>query len=96
MSLLDDEIAPRRVLILAAHPAPRRSFAGKALRRAVQDMEGVTFVDLYAEYPRQDINPDVEQTRVEAHDVIIFLHPFFWYSTPAILKEWQDIVLEHG
>jgi glutathione-regulated potassium-efflux system ancillary protein KefG len=20
----------------------------------------------------------------------------FWYSTPAILKEWQDLVLEHG
>jgi putative NADPH-quinone reductase len=20
----------------------------------------------------------------------------FWYSTPSILKEWQDIVLEHG
>jgi glutathione-regulated potassium-efflux system ancillary protein KefG len=30
------------------------------------------------------------------HDVIIFHHPFFWYSTPAILKEWQDLVLEHG
>lgn len=23
-------------------------------------------------------------------------HPFYWYSTPALLKEWQDLVLEHG
>jgi glutathione-regulated potassium-efflux system ancillary protein KefG len=23
-------------------------------------------------------------------------HPLYWYSTPAILKEWQDLVLEHG
>ncbi|MEE2526480.1 NAD(P)H-dependent oxidoreductase [Hyphobacterium sp. HN65] len=96
MSILDDNTQPRRILILAAHPAPRRSVAGKALRRAAAEVEGVTLADLYAEYPRQDINADREQARLEAHDVIIFLHPFFWYSTPAILKEWQDIVLEHG
>jgi putative NADPH-quinone reductase len=28
--------------------------------------------------------------------VIVFMHPLYWYSTPAILKEWQDLVLEHG
>jgi glutathione-regulated potassium-efflux system ancillary protein KefG len=28
--------------------------------------------------------------------VIVFQHPFYWYSCPAILKEWQDLVLEHG
>ncbi len=27
---------------------------------------------------------------------MILQHPFFWYSTPAILKEWQDLVLEYG
>jgi len=26
----------------------------------------------------------------------VFQHPFYWYSCPAILKEWQDLVLEHG
>ena len=30
------------------------------------------------------------------HDIVVFMHPFFWYSTPAILKEWQDLVLQHG
>jgi glutathione-regulated potassium-efflux system ancillary protein KefG len=59
-------------------------------------MDGVTLADLHAEYPRLDIDADREQQRAEAHDVLIFLHPFYWYSTPAILKEWQDIVLEHG
>ncbi len=28
--------------------------------------------------------------------MVVFQHPFYWYSTPAILKEWQDLVLEHG
>ena len=30
------------------------------------------------------------------HDIVVWQHPFYWYSTPAILKEWQDLVLEHG
>ena len=54
-------------------------------------MEGVTFVDLYAEYPRFEIDVDREQARLLAHDVIVFQNPLFWYSTPAILKEWQDL-----
>ena len=24
------------------------------------------------------------------------MFPMFWYSTPSILKEWQDLVLEYG
>lgn len=36
-----------------------------------------------------------EQELLVAHEVIVFQHPFFWYSTPAILKEWQDLVLQH-
>ena len=63
---------------------------------AARNAEGVTFVDLYAEYPRFDIDVDQEQRRLEAADVVIFQHPLYWYSTPSILKEWQDLVLEHG
>jgi putative NADPH-quinone reductase len=53
-------------------------------------------VDLYAEYPAFDIDVEREQGRLLANDVIAFLHPLYWYSTPALLKEWQDLVLEHG
>lgn len=28
--------------------------------------------------------------------MIVFQHPFYWYSTPALFKEWQDRVLEYG
>lgn len=59
-------------------------------------MDGVTVNDLYEAYPEFDIDVSHEQALVEAHDIIIFHHPLFWYSTPAILKEWQDLVLEHG
>ena len=56
----------------------------------------MTFADLYADYPDFQIDIDREQARLLEHDVIVFMHPLYWYSTPAILKEWQDLVLEHG
>ena len=59
-------------------------------------MEGITFHDLYQAYPEMDIEVKPEQQLVDDHDIIIFHHPFYWYSAPAILKEWQDLVLQHG
>lgn len=59
-------------------------------------MDGISLVDLYAEYPRFEIDVDREQQRLLAHDVILFQFPLFWYSTPALIKEWLDLVLELG
>jgi hypothetical protein len=86
----------RRILVLFAHPSLDRSEANRPLAEAARAVEGVTLADLYAEYPSFEIDVDREQERLLAHDVICFLHPLYWYSTPAILKEWQDLVLEHG
>jgi glutathione-regulated potassium-efflux system ancillary protein KefG len=85
-----------KVLINFAHPAIARSKINAALRTAVEDLEGVTFNDLYATYPDFLIDVKREQHLCEDHDVIIFQHPFYWYSTPAIMKEWLDLVLQHG
>lgn len=63
---------------------------------AANELAGVTLVDLYAEYPTFEIDVDREQQRLREHDAIVFLHPLYWYSTPALLKEWQDLVLEYG
>ncbi len=87
---------PRRVLVLFAHPSIDRSEVNAELLAASLDREGVTVVDLYAEYPDYQIDIDLEQQRLRDHDVIVFMFPLYWYSTPAILKEWQDLVLEYG
>jgi putative NADPH-quinone reductase len=58
-------------------------------------MEGVTFIDLYATYPRFKIDIDAEQARLLEHDALVLQFPIYWYSTPAMLKEWQDLVLEY-
>lgn len=86
----------KKVLINFAHPARARSIINNALRKAVEDLEGITFNDLYATYPDFLIDVQQEQRLCERHDVIVFQHPFYWYSTPSIMKEWLDLVLEHG
>jgi glutathione-regulated potassium-efflux system ancillary protein KefG len=86
----------RRVLVLFAHPVLERSRVNKRLVDAIRDLPGVTVHDLYEAYPTLGIDVAREQALLGEHDVIVFQHPFYWYSTPAILKEWQDLVLEHG
>lgn len=56
----------------------------------------ITLLDLYAEYPRFDIDIEREQRRLLDHDVLLLQFPMFWYSTPSLLKEWIDLVFEHG
>ncbi|MFT6154525.1 MAG: putative NADPH-quinone reductase [Bermanella sp.] len=84
-----------KVLILFAHPSQNRSEINILLYNA-SNIEGVTLVDLYNEYPNYRINIQREQSRLAEHDIIVFMFPLYWYSTPAILKEWQDLVLEYG
>lgn len=87
---------PNRILILFAHPALEKSRVNRQLLQAIRTMDSVTIRDLYEHYPNFHINVKAEQALLLAHDIIVFQHPFYWYSSPAILKEWQDLVLEHG
>lgn len=64
--------------------------------KQVQQMPDVFINDLYQQYPFFDIDINREQQLLLAHDVFIFQHPLYWYSSPAIVKQWQDLVLEHG
>src|ERR1700754_1232375 len=85
-----------KILILFAHPALEKSRVHIQLLAAIRGMQDVTLHDLYEVYP--DLNIDIrhEQSLLLQHDIILFQHPFYWYSAPAIVKQWQDLVLEHG
>ena len=83
------------VLVLFAHPAFQRSRVNRALIAAARRTEGVTVHDLYETYPDFLIDVRDEQIRLEEHQAVVLQHPFFWYSSPALVKEWLDLVLEY-
>ncbi len=85
-----------RTLILFAHPALEKSRVNRTLLTAVQGLDHVTLHDLYEAYPDFQIDVPREQALAEAHERIVLQHPFYWYSTPAIMKEWFDTVLQYG
>ncbi|MFC3881439.1 NAD(P)H-dependent oxidoreductase [Algoriphagus namhaensis] len=86
----------RKVLVLFAHPKFEHSDANKALLRAISDLENVTVRDLYELYPEFNISIQKEQEILFEHEVVIWHHPFYWYSCPPLLKQWIDLVLEFG
>jgi len=52
--------------------------------------------DLYETYPDFLLDVPAEQARLNAHEVIVLQFPLYWYSCPALLKEWIDLVWQHG
>ncbi|MBK7857426.1 MAG: NAD(P)H-dependent oxidoreductase [Archangiaceae bacterium] len=86
----------RRVLVILAHPVLERSQVNRRLAEAVSGLEGVTVHDLYERYPTLRIDVKHEQRLLDAHQAVVFQHPFYWYSAPSLVKDWQDLVLEYG
>lgn len=82
-----------RVLLLYAHPESQDSVANRVLLKPAMQLHNVTVHDLYAQYPDFFIDIPREQALLREHDVIVFQHPLYTYSCPALLKEWLDRVL---
>ena len=89
-------MSDKKILINVFHPNMELSRGNKALMEAVENMPNVTVRDMYDEYPDFQINAASEQSMLTAHDVIVFQHPLYWLSSPALLKQWEDTVLEKG
>lgn len=85
-----------KILVIFAHPALEKSRINVELCREIKNLDGVTFRDLYEIYPDFLIDVREEQKILLDHDIIVFQHPFYWYSGPAIIKEWIDLVLQYG
>lgn len=93
---LDDNNHPQKILILFAHPSIEQSRVNIKLIEPLNKINNITFHDLYETYPDFHIDINFEQNLLLKHDIIVFMHPFYWYSTPPILKQWMDLVLEYG
>lgn len=92
---MSDNVA-NNILIIFAHPALYKSRINAELIKEVKGRDGITFHDLYECYPDFLIDVEKEQRLLLEHDIIVFQHPFYWYSSPSIIKEWEDLVLQFG
>jgi len=86
----------RKILLLFAHPRFERSLNNSVLIQSISDIPEITFHDLYEKYPDFNIDIDFEKKLLAEHDIIVWQHPFYWYSSPPLLKQWIDLVLEFG
>jgi glutathione-regulated potassium-efflux system ancillary protein KefF len=84
------------ILIITAHPYPQRSRACKAMLKTVSALPDVEIRALYDLYPDFDIDVQAEQAALMRADIVVWLHPIYWYSVPAMLKHYFDVVLTHG
>jgi putative NADPH-quinone reductase len=82
-----------KTLILVAHPQLEASRANRALLAAVWWKPGIEIVDLHAGSPEGRIDVEEQVRLLLAADRIVLQFPMQWYSTPPLLKEWQDQVL---
>ncbi|EFA22515.1 NAD(P)H-dependent oxidoreductase [Bifidobacterium gallicum] len=83
--------------VMVFHPNMAQSVANKALMQAAQSIgDQVTVRDMYALYPDFHVDVAHEQQLAMASDRIVFQFPLYWYSSPALLKQWQDDVLAPG
>jgi glutathione-regulated potassium-efflux system ancillary protein KefG len=85
-----------KILILFTHPRLEISSVNSSLLKNLPDIPGITFHDLYEKYPDFNIDIEYEKKLLEDHQIIIWQHPFYWYSAPPLLKQWIDLVLVFG
>jgi glutathione-regulated potassium-efflux system ancillary protein KefF len=84
------------VVLVYAHPHPDRSVAGQRLVQAARQLDGVAVHSLYDRYPDFEIDVSAERAALTAARLVVWQHPLYWYSAPALLKLWFEQVLGVG
>lgn len=86
-----------KTLIIVIHPQMETSVINKRwVKELTQYPEKYVVRDLYKAYPKGKIDIEKEQKLIESYDKIIFQFPFFWFSSPPLLKKWFDEVFLYG
>ena len=85
-----------KTLVNLFHPHLDKSTVHRAWAQRLAQEADITLRDLYALYPDGKIDVAAEQAALLAHDRLVFEHPFYWYSTPPLMKQWLDDVLTYG
>ncbi|ANF51875.1 NAD(P)H oxidoreductase [Chryseobacterium glaciei] len=86
-----------KTLVIVIHPQIEKSVINK---RWIDELnkypEKYIVHQLYKEYPDEKIDILKEQELIESYDKIVFQFPFYWFSSPPLLKKWFDEVVLYG
>jgi glutathione-regulated potassium-efflux system ancillary protein KefG len=85
-----------RGLIVFAHPALEKARVAPAMLEAARKLPYFPVRDLYELYPDLTIDVLAEQVAMAVSDIVVLQFPLYWYSVPALLKEWLDLVWVPG
>ena len=86
-----------KTLVLVFHPDMSASRVNRPLAAKAETLgDDVTVRYMYDIYPDQKVDVAAEQAALEAADRVVLQFPMYWYSTPALLKQWEDDVLLYG
>lgn len=84
------------ILLIYAHPHHERSVANRVLLDAVRGVPGLALHALYDLYPDFSIDVAREQALLSQAQAVVWQHPLYWYTAPALLKLWFEVVLTRG
>ena len=87
---------PNPIAVIFAHPAFERARVAPVLVDAAASLAGVAIRDLYELYPDFTVDVEAEQQALAPARAVVLQFPLYWYSGPALLKEWLDLVLTNG
>lgn len=88
----------KKTLIIFNHPNFNTSTFNQAFIEKAQKIDGVVLRNLDEIYGSntKGFDTKTEQKLLIEHERIIFQFPLYWFSTPAMLKAYQDEVLSYG
>jgi glutathione-regulated potassium-efflux system ancillary protein KefF len=84
------------IAVVYAHPYPMHSRACRVLLGAIESLPGVSVRSLYDRYPDFDIDAAAEQAALAEARLVVWMHPLYWYTAPALMKLWFEQVLVKG
>ncbi len=89
-------IVMNKTMVILAHPDLNNSRVNRRWKEELEKYKDKILVhDLYGEYSDWNIDVAKEQDLMEKHDNIILQFPFYWYSSPPLLKKWIDEVFTY-
>ncbi len=85
-----------KVLVYLFHPNLEKSRVNRRWLEELRKHPEITVCLPYETSKSWQFDVAHEQKKLETHDRIVFQFPFYWYSSPPLMKKWLDDVLTYG